>query len=123
VGYVVGDELFVDLLDRIDDRLWCCEDLGAGLLGIFFTCVDKNSAEAFARMAGSAWDRMNDAGEEDAKKAGTKVLTAPKPVVDSVKEINKEFIANYIADAKKRGIDGEAVLKFYHSELAKLQGK
>ena len=39
----------------------------------------------------------------------------------SVKKIKANMEARYIADMKKRGVDGAAVLKYYYGEVAKLQ--
>ena len=85
--------------------------------------VDQYSGQNFAKMGGAAWDKINDAGKAAAEKAGNKIITAPKAVVDAVETLNKKFEAEYIAGAKKVGVDGAAVLKFYRAEVAKLQGK
>ena len=85
--------------------------------------VDGYSGENFARMAGGAWDKINDEGLAAAKKAGNKIITAPKAVVDAVKKLNGKFEADYFKAASSKGVDGKAVLKFYRAEVAKLQGK
>ncbi len=85
--------------------------------------VDSYSGENFAKMGGGAWDKINDAGLAAAKKAGNKIITAPKAVVDAVKKLNEKFEAEYFKAASSKGIDGKAVLKFYRAEVAKLQDK
>lgn len=82
--------------------------------------IDRYSGDAFAELAGKAWDKINGEGKAAAIKAGNHIITAPKMVIDSVKRLNKVFEAEYIAAAKKQGVDGAAVLKFYREEVAKL---
>jgi TRAP-type C4-dicarboxylate transport system substrate-binding protein len=85
--------------------------------------VDKYSDITYARMAGKAWDYDNNLGLTAAKKNHNHIMTAPKAVIDAVAKINKKFEAEYIAAAKKQGVDGAAVLKYFRAEVAKLQGK
>lgn len=85
--------------------------------------VDQHSGQNFAKMGGQAWDKINDEGLAAAKKAGNKIVTAPKALVDAVKDLNKKFEAEYFKAAAAKGIDGKAVLEFYRAEVAKLQGK
>lgn len=84
--------------------------------------IDKYSGEAFAKMAGAGWDKINDWGKEEATKAGNKIVTAPDSLVDEVKRLNVQFEADYIADAKGVGVDGAEILKFFRAEVAKLAG-
>jgi hypothetical protein len=81
------------------------------------------SGQNFARMAGKAWDKINDAGKAAAIKNGNHIMTAPKSLVDAVKKLNVKFEAEYIAGAKAKGVDGAVVLKYYRGEVAKLQAK
>jgi hypothetical protein len=74
-------------------------------------------------MAGKAWDYDNHLGITAAKKNHNHIMTAPKAVIDAVAKINKTFEAEYVAAAKKQGVDGAAVLKYFRAEVAKLQGK
>jgi TRAP-type C4-dicarboxylate transport system substrate-binding protein len=85
--------------------------------------IDKYSDLAYARMAGKAWDKDNDIGKAAAIKNHNHIMTAPKAVIDAVNKMNKKFEAEYIAAAKKQGVDGAAVLKYFRAEVAKLQGK
>lgn len=82
--------------------------------------IDDRSGEAFARLAGGAWNSVNKKGEETAVAAGTKMLVAPKPVIDAVKKLNVKFEADYAARVKKAGIDGAAVIKFYKEQVTAL---
>lgn len=79
--------------------------------------------EGFARIAGEGWNARNEAGRADAVKAGTKIVEAPKALIDALAKLNAQFEAEYIASVKPMDIDGAAVLKFFRAEVAKLEGK
>jgi len=82
--------------------------------------IDSLSNEAFAIRAGKVWDSNNDHGLEAAKKAGSKIVTASNEIINAVKKLNAKFEADYIASAKKAGVDGNAVLGFFKGEMKKL---
>jgi TRAP-type C4-dicarboxylate transport system substrate-binding protein len=85
--------------------------------------VNDLSGENFSRLAGKAWDTVNDIGLRAIKKAGNKITVAPPAIIDSIKKLNVVFVKEYISKAKSAGIDGNAVLNFFNGEVAKLQGK
>jgi len=76
--------------------------------------------EGFARLAGEGWNARNAAGRADAIKAGTKIIDAPKAVIDAIKAMNGQFEKEYIASVKPMGIDGRAVLDHFRAEVAKM---
>lgn len=84
--------------------------------------IDKYSGEAFAKMAGEGWDKINDEGEAAARAAGNTIVEAPPELVAEVEKLNETFIADYYAKAKDVGVDGEAILAFFKAETAKLAG-
>ena len=79
------------------------------------------SGENFAFVAGRVWNQNDADGLEAAKKGGHKFGKASAGMVASVKKIKANLEARYIADMKKQGINGAAVLKFFYGEVAKLQ--
>ncbi len=85
--------------------------------------INDLSGDAWAKMAGEAWDKINDEGQEVGVKAGVKIATAGKPVVDALAKLNAEFEKAYATLVKKQGIDGAAVLQYFHGEVKKLEGK
>ncbi len=85
--------------------------------------IDGVSNEAFAKMAGKAWDTINDKGLAAAKKAGNNIVMASDEIVNAVKKLNTKFEADYMAAAKKAGVDGGAVLAYFKGEMKKLTGK
>lgn len=85
--------------------------------------IAKYSGEAFARMAGTVWDEINNDGFEKSMAAGNKWKTAPASVVNEVRKLSGTFEAEYIAGAKKVGVDGAAVLAYFKGEVKKLAAK
>ncbi len=83
--------------------------------------IDDLSGAAFARRAGKVWD-MNDAdGKAAAVKGKHTFAKAGAPILESVKKIKADLEKDYVADMKKQGIDGAAILKYFYAELAKEQ--
>jgi len=85
--------------------------------------IDDLSGEAFARRAGKVWDQNDADGLAAAKKGGHTFAKASPEIMASVKKIKAGLEAKYVADMKKDGIDGAAVLKYFYGELAKVQKK
>lgn len=90
--------------------------------------ADRKAMQAFmgenyARLAGRGWNRVNARGRSTAIKAGTKVRKASPAVVAAVHRINARLERRYIASMAKVGIDGAAVIKYFHAEIARLSGK
>ncbi len=85
--------------------------------------IDKHSGVAFAERGGKAWDLINDRGLEEAKAAGNNIVTAPDSLIQEVRKLNEQFEADYIAEAKEAGVDGAEILKYFHSEVARLSAK
>ncbi len=82
--------------------------------------IDKFSGEAFAKMAGEGWDKINAWGLGEAEKAGNKIVTAPAELIAEVEKLNEKFVADYFEQAKAVGVDGEAIYAFFKEEAAKL---
>ena len=82
--------------------------------------IDKFSGEAFAKMAGEGWDKINACGLGEAEKAGNKIITAPAELIAEVEKLNETFVADYFEQAKSVGVDGEAIYAFFKEEVAKL---
>ena len=85
--------------------------------------IDKYSGEAFAKLAGNGWDKINDQGFEAAKKNGNTIREASPEMVEAVKKLTVKFQQDYIDSVKPLGLDGRAVLDYFHAELKKAQGK
>ena len=62
-------------------------------------------------------------GRSVAQKAGTKIIDAPKPMIDAVKAINDKLEKQYIANVAKLGLDGAAVLGYFRAQAKSLAGK
>ena len=69
------------------------------------------SGEAFAKLAGKAWDAVDAAGIAAMKEAGNSVMTADQAMIDEIASKTSHLETDWIVEAKKRGVDGEAVMK------------
>ena len=85
--------------------------------------VDSESGEGHSLAAGKVWDRNDADGLAAAKKGGHTFAKASPAIMKSVLEIKAKLEKAYIADMKKSGVDGAAVLKYFYGELAKIQAK
>lgn len=85
--------------------------------------IDRYSGETFARMAGEAWDKINEEGRAAHEEAGGKTIVAPAPVLEAMQKINAQFEEEYYATAKEVGLDGPAVLEFFRAEVEKLRAQ
>jgi TRAP-type C4-dicarboxylate transport system substrate-binding protein len=79
--------------------------------------------ENYARLAGKGWNLVNARGRATAIKAGTKIISAPAPLMAAVRKINAKLEQRYIATMAKMGIDGAAVIKYFRAEAARLSAK
>lgn len=81
--------------------------------------IDKFSGEAYAKMAGQGWDKINAEGLAAATAAGNTITEATDELKAGLAELNKQFIADYLTEAKGFGLDGQAVLDFFRAEADK----
>lgn len=80
--------------------------------------VDKHSGEAFAKMAGEAWDKINGEGLAAAQATGNSIKTAPPEMVAAVEGLLVEFEKTYVENA--RGVNGQEILDYFKSQVAEL---
>lgn len=85
--------------------------------------VKEQSGEAFARLAGKAWDKVDDiawAQMKDADYAITPITEADLNRLLAQGDILKEAWQDKMTDI---GIDGKAALKMYRDEIAKVEAE
>ncbi|WP_109466599.1 TRAP transporter substrate-binding protein [Albibacillus kandeliae] len=85
--------------------------------------IDKFSGEAFAKLAGQGWDKINAKGLEDILANGNTVEEASPELIAAVEELKKGFLEEYYAAAAEDGIDGKAVMEYFNAEVAKLDAE
>ena len=68
------------------------------------------SGEAFAKLAGAAWDKVDEAGMAAMKSAGNTVLTADQAMIDDIAAKTGGIEGAWVKQAAERGIDGKAVM-------------
>ncbi|MCP3900672.1 MAG: TRAP transporter substrate-binding protein [Desulfobacteraceae bacterium] len=81
--------------------------------------VEKESGEAFARLAGKAWDEADTVGLAAMKAAGNTVQTASPAFMAELKNATKDIEADWVARAKAKGVNGKKALKYYRKQVAK----
>ena len=85
--------------------------------------IDKYSGEAFAKLAGQGWDRINDKGLEDMLANGNEVVDAPAELVAAVEELNEGFLETYYQNAAEVGVDGKEMLEYFNAQVAELSAE
>lgn len=85
--------------------------------------IDAVSGEAFARMAGKAWDEADAKGIEAIKAAGMKIDTFDKAALDELKGKVAFTEAAFFDKAKAKSVDGAAALKMLREEIAREEKK
>lgn len=78
------------------------------------------SGEAFARLAGRAWDVADAGAIQEFKAAGGTVTEAPASFVEEVRKRTAGIEQAWIAAANARNIDGAAALAEFRNEIAAL---
>lgn len=85
--------------------------------------INKVSGEAFARLAGQAWDRNARTGFEAMKASGGTVTVADPALVKAIAERTAKFEQDVVKDISARGLDGAKILAEYRNELKTLGGR
>ncbi|MDJ0947958.1 MAG: TRAP transporter substrate-binding protein [Alphaproteobacteria bacterium] len=73
--------------------------------------IEAISGEAFAERVGKAWNDADEKSIGKIEKAGIEIYDAPPELLDAVKGIAARHEAEWSAEIKKDGFDGEAALK------------
>ncbi len=85
--------------------------------------ITSVSGEAFARLAGKAWDKADGEGLETLKAAGGQIITAEPAFVAEIMKRTQPIEAAWYAEAKAKGVEGQVALAALREEIKKLQGK
>jgi TRAP-type transport system periplasmic protein len=75
------------------------------------------SGERYARFSGRAWDLKDTVGREVVRKANIDTRTADAAFVADMVKRAKVLEAQWVQEAKKKGVDGAAVLEAFRAEL------
>ncbi len=81
--------------------------------------INKVGGEAFARHMGKIWDAQEAKATPALKKAGVQIDTADAKMMAAFHKVMDPIVAEWVAKAKKKGVDGAAALKMYEAEVAK----
>jgi TRAP-type transport system periplasmic protein len=75
------------------------------------------SGEALARLAGKAWDASDKAGIDALKAANVNIIEANAAFVADVRKRTEPLIAEWVKNAKAKGVDGDKALADFRAEL------
>ncbi len=84
--------------------------------------IDSVSGEAFAQMAGKAFQLRDIAGMEKFKANGGEVVVASPEMLAEIEGHTAKVADGWIARANELGVDGEAALADLRAEIKALQG-
>jgi TRAP-type C4-dicarboxylate transport system substrate-binding protein len=76
------------------------------------------SGQAWAKLAGRAWDAADRVGLADMKANGNSVETATPAFISEIKGATQHLEADWIKKANAKGVDGAAALKFFRGQVA-----
>jgi TRAP-type transport system periplasmic protein len=82
--------------------------------------IEKHGFEYAARSVGNSWDTADRKGMEGLKASGVTIANASPAFVKEVMARAKELDDEWIAGAKKKGVDGTKVLAEFRAELKKV---
>lgn len=85
--------------------------------------LDAQSGEAFARLAGKAWDKVEGQAWEDMRKAGYHIVVASPADVARIKSEGDVLKDVWVKKMAGLGVDGEAALKMFREEIAKVKAE
>lgn len=78
------------------------------------------SYEAFAWMAGAAWDRADKEGIDLARQHGNSIQEASPAFATELRRLTDELEADYAAKMDRLGLEGAAVIKAFREEVARV---
>lgn len=79
--------------------------------------VMEQSGEAFAKLAGKAWDAADQVGLAAMKANGNKIETASPEFIAEIKGATKHLEDAWVESANAKGVDGSAALNFFRTQV------
>lgn len=89
----------------------------AGLSAADQAGIMKASGENFARISGKGWDDADVAGVKAMKADGVEVINATATLITEIKAKTASIEAGWVADMKKKGIDGAQIMSDLRAEI------
>ena len=112
---------FPDLINNSSFLMFMNEDKWAELSPEDQAAVMAASGEKIARAVGRAARDAEDRAVEKLTADGLRILPAPAGFVAELQKAAEPVIADWIQKAAAKGVDGQAALDFYISEVRKLE--
>ena len=83
--------------------------------------IESVSGEAYARMAGKAWDSADGPAMTMAKGKGVTVSTASDKMRLEIRRKTFDLRAAWMSAAKTKGVDGQAAVKYMAAQIKALK--
>ncbi|MCF6248108.1 MAG: TRAP transporter substrate-binding protein [Desulfobacula sp.] len=109
--------LIPDGLYNVSFYLVMNKETFAGFSAADQKAVMAESGEAFAKLAGKAWDAADQVGLTAMKANGNTIETASPAFIAQIKAATKGLEADWIKSANAKGVDGAAALKFFRDQV------
>jgi TRAP-type C4-dicarboxylate transport system substrate-binding protein len=85
--------------------------------------IDDNSGMALAEKAARNWLEFEVTGEQAVRGRGNELISLSKSESDQIEVLSRAAIDKWIADVKRRGIDGQKMVDAARASIAKYRGK
>lgn len=85
--------------------------------------IEKVSGEAYARMAGKAWDNADGPAMAMARKKGVEIATASAAMRRSLRGMLGGIRAEWVKAANAKGVDGAAAIAYMQAQVKQLKAK
>ena len=82
--------------------------------------IDAHSGVRYARLGGRAWDEADKVGLEAMRKNGVNIVDASPALVAAIREKARPIEEAWIAEARKKGVDGAMVLNAFREETRRM---
>ena len=84
--------------------------------------IDANSGANFAAEIGRNWDSIEEPGRKAQIESGGEIIGLPPKAKAAFDQAGEKVVARWVEEAKKRGIDGAALVKAARAAVAKRAG-
>lgn len=85
--------------------------------------IESVSGEALARLAGQAWDKVEGEAWDGMAESGYTITVADDALIDRLAQEGEGLKVDWIARVEPLGIDGEAALETFRTEIENVQAE
>jgi len=112
---------FPDLINNSSFVMFMNKDKWAEISPADQKAIMAASGEKISRAVGRAVGEAEERAKKKLQNDGIQILPAPKAFIAEVQKAAKPIVADWIKKADAKGVNGQAALDFYISEVRKLE--